>query len=256
MYLQKGLWNGERIVSEAWVAEASFPHSDNDNGNQPNKDWTQGYGYQFWRCQHNAYRGDGAFGQYCVIMPDQDAVLAITSGVVDMQQVLTIAWDVLLPAMKPAALPVNLTAQAALGQKLAGLALPPMQGQATSQVAATGLGKIFNFEANEPKIGYAALAINGYSFRLTVMDQRGTHSITGNIGSWFKDTTTFGFSASHASATSGAWTSADTFTIKLCMYETPFITTITCRFADAQLFMDIKTNVGFGPTVMPTLIGK
>lgn len=40
------------------------------NGSQPNSDWNPGYGFQFWRCRHNAYRGDGAFGQYCVVMPD------------------------------------------------------------------------------------------------------------------------------------------------------------------------------------------
>jgi hypothetical protein len=41
----------------------------NDNETQTNPDWRQGYGYQFWRCRHNCYRGDGAFGQYCIVMP-------------------------------------------------------------------------------------------------------------------------------------------------------------------------------------------
>ena len=69
------------------------------NGSNPKSDWDQGYGYQFWRCRHGAYRGDGAFGQYCVVMPEQDAVIAITSGVKDMQAVLNLVWDKLLPAM-------------------------------------------------------------------------------------------------------------------------------------------------------------
>jgi len=67
------------------------------NGDDPNSDWAQGYGYQFWRCRHGAYRGDGAFGQYCLVMPDQDAALAITGGVKDMQAVLNLIWiDLLL----------------------------------------------------------------------------------------------------------------------------------------------------------------
>ena len=78
-YLQKGKWNGKQILSEAWVELASSKHI--SNGSDPERDWEQGYGFQFWRCRHNAYRGDGAFGQYCIVMPDQDAVLAITSGV-------------------------------------------------------------------------------------------------------------------------------------------------------------------------------
>src|SRR4029079_8522670 len=60
LYLQKGLWNGQQLVPGAWVAQATT--SQVDNSSQSNIDWKQGYGYQFWRCQHGAYRGDGAFG--------------------------------------------------------------------------------------------------------------------------------------------------------------------------------------------------
>ena len=49
-----------------------------------------------------AYRGDGAFGQYCVVLPAQDAVLAITSAVDDLQSVLDVVWEKLLPAFEPA----------------------------------------------------------------------------------------------------------------------------------------------------------
>ena len=62
MYLQKGMWQGQRLVPEAWIAQATTAVSDNSN-TQTNPDWSVGYGYQFWRCRHNAYRGDGAFGQ-------------------------------------------------------------------------------------------------------------------------------------------------------------------------------------------------
>ena len=62
MYLQKGMWQGQRILPESWIAEATRATSDNSN-TEINPDWTVGYGYQFWRCRHNAYRGDGAFGQ-------------------------------------------------------------------------------------------------------------------------------------------------------------------------------------------------
>ena len=75
----KGVWHGQRILPEAWVEEATSFQVPNAEG-QKNPDWQQGYGYQFWRCRHNAYRGDGAFGQYCLVMPEQDAVLAITQG--------------------------------------------------------------------------------------------------------------------------------------------------------------------------------
>jgi CubicO group peptidase (beta-lactamase class C family) len=256
LYLQRGVWNGTRILSEAWVAEAQFPHSDNNNGTQTNPDWTQGYGYQFWRCQHNGYRGDGAFGQYCVIMPDQDIVLAITSGVADMQQVLTITWDLLLPALKPAALPANSTAATALSQRLNNLSLPVVHGQPTSMLTSVISGKHYLFETNEPGVSSASLALNANDFMLSLQDKRGTHTIHGSYKSWLIGDTTFALTESHASAVCGAWISPETFNIKVCMYETPFILNLKCSFTASQMSLDVKVNVGFGPTAMPVLVGK
>ncbi len=76
LYLQKGKWDGKEILSEAWINEATSSQTRSQEGNG---DWAQGYGYQFWRCKPGFYRGDGAYGQYCIVMPEQDAVLAITS---------------------------------------------------------------------------------------------------------------------------------------------------------------------------------
>ncbi|OYV82345.1 MAG: serine hydrolase, partial [Planctomycetia bacterium 21-64-5] len=85
LLLQKGQWQGKQLVPAAWVEAATARQT--SNGSNPASDWDQGYGYQFWRSRHGAYRGDGAFGQYCIVLPEQDAVIAITSGVKDMQSV-------------------------------------------------------------------------------------------------------------------------------------------------------------------------
>src|SRR5215208_3431464 len=82
LYLQKGMWKGRQLIPKAWVEEATALQT--SNGSSPKSDWDQGYGYQFWRSRHNSYRGDGAFGQYCFVIPELDAVVAITSGVRDM----------------------------------------------------------------------------------------------------------------------------------------------------------------------------
>jgi len=89
--LQKGMWQGKQLVSQAWIEEASAKHI--DNSNERTGDWALGYGYQFWRClPEGAYRGDGMFGQYCVVLPNEDMVIAATSNG-DMQQVLDLFWD-------------------------------------------------------------------------------------------------------------------------------------------------------------------
>ena len=64
-----------------------------------NSDWLQGYGYQLWRCRHNAYRADGANGQYILVLPEKDAVIAVTANIGDMQAELNLIWKHLLPAL-------------------------------------------------------------------------------------------------------------------------------------------------------------
>lgn len=45
----------------------------------PRNDWNAGYGYQMWVCTHNAFRLDGAFGQFGIVIPEKNAVIAVTA---------------------------------------------------------------------------------------------------------------------------------------------------------------------------------
>ena len=64
-----------------------------------NSDWVQGYGYQMWQCRHGAVRADGANGQFIIVIPDKDAVIAVTAHEANMQRELDQIWDHLLPAL-------------------------------------------------------------------------------------------------------------------------------------------------------------
>jgi CubicO group peptidase (beta-lactamase class C family) len=254
LYLQKGIWQGERILPEIWVEAATTAQIANDN--EPNIDWRQGYGYQFWRCRHGAYRADGAFGQFCIVMPEQDAVLAITSGVGNTQSVLDIIWEHLLPAMQPTPLPEDRAAQAALEQKLAHLALPPQPGCATSPLAAEVSGRTYVFEKNEQDVDAITLDVGTDISTLTVQDSNGTHQVAVGDGAWLQGATTLIGGRVNSVAASGAWTSDDIYVIRLCFNETPFCPTLTFRFSADQLATDWKDNVAFGPTEHPQLIGR
>lgn len=98
LYLQNGQWNGQQLVPAAYVEEARTKHVDNA-ATSDNPDWQQGYGFQFWMGQHGAYRGDGAYGQFCVILPDVDAVIACTAQCSNMQAEIDLFWEHLLPAL-------------------------------------------------------------------------------------------------------------------------------------------------------------
>ncbi|MCA9120611.1 MAG: serine hydrolase [Planctomycetaceae bacterium] len=105
LYLQKGEWNGKQLIPAEWIEQATSRQV--SNGSNPDSDWEQGYGFQFWRCRHGAFRGDGKDGQFCIVLPEQDAVIAITANTGNMQAELNIVWDKLLPAFKETALDEN-----------------------------------------------------------------------------------------------------------------------------------------------------
>lgn len=97
LYLQNGRWKGQQIVPAAWIKQATSKQV--SNGSDPQRDWHQGYGFQFWRCRHDAYRGDGRDGQFCIVLPERATVIAITANTRDMQGALNVVWDKLLPAI-------------------------------------------------------------------------------------------------------------------------------------------------------------
>lgn len=255
LYLQQGVWQGQQLIPAAWVAEATAFQT--PNGDYELSDWTQGYGYQFWRSRHNAYRGDGAFGQFCVIMPEQDAVLAITGGLDDMQAPLDILWDILLPAMKADTLPDAPDDAAALAQKLATLHIPPVAGEATTAVAAQVSGQTFVADANPLGITSIRAAFTPTGCTITAATAASEETFPCGAGEWHTGTTAlfntdivFGPTTV---AASGAWTSPDTYSMVVRLIETPYVYTLRLVFAGEQLLIESRINVSFNSTA-PVLI--
>ncbi len=133
LHLQEGRFDGRQVLSPEWVREATRPHVSTAGEETP--DWAQGYGYQFWNARHG-YRGDGAYGQFCVVLPEQDAVIAITGASPDMQAVLDAAWQHLLPALAGGVTTSDdsVLADHALAERTAALTLPTISGADEPQV--------------------------------------------------------------------------------------------------------------------------
>jgi hypothetical protein len=227
------------------------------NGSEPTSDWDQGYGYQFWRCRHGLYRGDGAFGQFCIVMPEQDAAVAITSGTRDMQAVMNLVWDKLLPAMQPTPLPADAESDRKLEHALAGLTLHLPQGDTNSAVGAQVSGKTYLFPTNAQNIDAVTFDFKGPAATLMVRSLGQEHRIACGSSVWEKGRTAFvaGAEAWVAApveqpvAASGAWTADDTYTVKLAYYETPLAVMFTCRFAgDRVLLLNVEHSVGLAAT--------
>jgi len=244
LYLQKGKWADRQLVPESWIAEATTKQI--SNGTNPASDWAQGYGYQFWRCRHGAYRGDGAFGQYCVVLPEQDAVLAITSGIGDMQAVLNVAWEQLLPGLAPSHLQANSSGD--LMRRLGALEVRHPESKTDSATAKRVSGKTFRFDANDAKIETITPTFRGNRCTLVLRDGKGERKIESGDGEWVRGagtiTAPLAGTIDAKVAARGAWTADDTYELTLCFYETPFIQTLTWKFTGDQVAVTSKMNVG------------
>lgn len=98
MLLNNGQWEERQVVPSAYLAQATTKQIETGEGGA-GFDWTLGYGFQFWMCRHDAYRGDGADGQFCIVLPDLAAVVAITAQERRMQAILDAVWLTILPLL-------------------------------------------------------------------------------------------------------------------------------------------------------------
>jgi CubicO group peptidase (beta-lactamase class C family) len=261
LYLQKGRWGGRQLLPATWVEAATSRQV--SNGSNPRSDWDQGYGYQFWRCRHGAYRGDGAFGQYCIVLPEQDAVVAITSGLGDMQGVLDRVWDKLLPAFSARKLPADRVAQERLVRALGALEIRKPSG--SSNTPAPGmLGRTFDFAAGTGSLESVRVeaSAEGWQVHRTFAGLESVLPV--GSGRWIPSQGPLGSLPAGPSrampegllAASGAWTASDTLTVKICSRETPFHLTFSLRFGTDNVTLRSENNVGFSPGGAVVLTGN
>ena len=259
MLLQKGIFNGQQVLPAEWIELATSYHSDN-SVTQENIDWMQGYGFQFWLCRHNAFRGDGAFGQWCVVMPEQDAVYAGTSGTNDLQGILDIIWDDLLPAMQEGVLPAEPQENSALKERLEALAIPARVGNLSSPLEDSLNGNKYRFEPNETKLSSMQLAFTNAACIVTLTDGFGDHSIECGRGKWTRGIMSLeaingAMVTSDKVAASISWLDNDTLSINTYLYETPHGISFTCEFINDEVIVAPSMNVTFDDEVLPAFKG-
>ena len=176
--LQEGAWDGRQLLSREWVRLASARQTWSggivvqSQTIGSGSDWNQGYGFQFWRCRHDAYRADGAAGQLTVVLPAQDAVISVHAGLGDMQRELDLIWQHLLPAFGAAPQEENPEACAALRRKCAALALPfednstaVFEGLDAGTVVATATGwDVLKGDGRKLSVGKDAWVVTDWTF--------------------------------------------------------------------------------------------
>jgi len=229
LLLQRGQWQGGQLVPAEWIDEATSLRVDT-SATDHDLDGRQGYGYQFWRNRLAGYRADGAFGQFCLVLPEQDAVVVLTSALPVSQAALDLVWEHLLPAFGNSALPAT---ESLLAEVLAALTLPIVAGEVTTETADRVAGIRFPFD--HP----AVTAVTVEPGRLTVDENGAITEIGFGHGDWVA-------SADSRVWASGAWVSPDTLVVRAHAVTTPYSRTATLTFADDTVTLDVTQNVAFG----------
>jgi hypothetical protein len=199
-----------------------------------------------------------------MVIPELDAVVAMTSGVRNMQQVMNLVWDKLLPAMKPGRLPENAVARKQLEARLAGVSVKFPAGSSSSQVASKVSGKWFEIPENDRGIQGVSIDFSGAAPTLITKTGNVETKTPIGIDSWVKSRGSFtngldrGLSvpASPMVAVSGAWSDQDTFTVKIVLYETPYYSIVSFKFDGDKVLIDSEHNVWFGTTKQAQLVGS
>lgn len=218
LHLQDGRWGDRQLLPEAYARAAHTKHVDNA-GLMANPDWQQGYGFQFWRCRHDAYRGDGAFGQFCVIVPAADAIVACTAQVTDMQAELDLIWEHLLPALSPAA-PPDSAAEARLAERLSSLSTPVVDAPAPGPGQAVTFRRVGEPAAHTGGLGAVRVEPGERAARLVVVVDGTEHAFDLRPGHWVEGELPL-HSPLASVAVSGGWTTAATFEADVVSLRSP-----------------------------------
>ena len=235
LYLQDGVWEGKRLLPEEWVANATSVHV--SNGTDPASDWAQGYGFQFWRSKMGAFRGDGAFGQFGIVLPDLDAVVAITGGGGDMQATLNVVWQHLVPAIGQADSEQD---DAAVAAKLALLELEP-HGDSSPRPLSGAYVKT----AGDSDFTSLAFAAQDGGIAVTLTNDLGDHAFVAGLTDWVPGSLSLNQLGGSETCAKACWLGEHTLVIKVCWVGGPDARVFRCQFVGDKVEVTITRKGSF-----------
>lgn len=256
LLLQKGNWKGQQLIPESWLALANSKQV--SNGASPESDWNNGYGFQFWMNSSEGFRGDGAFGQLCIVLPKADMVVAMTAATNDMQKEMRWIWNILLPALSDKTLPADPEGLSKLQTKLQSLELARPHGESTPDARIANDSGTFMLDDN--MFGFKTVRLHNELGQLILeLDTTaGAFSLPVGIGEWlpteFVRANMFGQSEPSHAFVSGAWETPEKLNIGIVYEGRSQMFRMSLEFSEG-LTIEPSVNVAFGPTEFPVLKG-
>lgn len=281
LHLQGGEWQGRQLLPRQWVQAATGMQirdvvlgvftgdhylGPDEVGDGQKVSRREGYGYQWWRGPHNSFSANGLFGQYCIVLQEENAVLAFTGGLEDSdRRVHQLIYDVLRPALgKGGGTPESAEK---LDERLAGLRLKNFADMAFSaEKVPCGIWMV---EPNDQAIESIALAANNNELSVTLRDADGEHQVRAGCGFYIETVTTIPGARLHhsyqpvgglrvlASARLLENDGADTvLEMDWIFVETAFRDTVRLRFTDGSMILSRRVNVNSSELEFPDIKGQ
>jgi len=252
LHLNKGLWNGVRILSEQWIEEATRPIGDS------------AYGYHWVTGPQGEFFAMGLFGQFIAMFPVHDAVVVLNSAL-NRPDACSGAWVPLLHRHLADFFPHAIAATTAewqLEARIAALVQPPIL---SSSVKASLTG-VHSYDIDSNDLGIDRISFFFETDRCTVtMSYPGAeHSIVVGIDLWLEGVTDIpgaqlhhGYGATPTRVVAGAfWQSKNRFPMTWIFAEMTFRDTVECKFERDRLIFQRSVNVNSGAMSWPVLYGR
>lgn len=251
MLLNKGIFNGQRIVSEKYISLATSMQSDTSR-DEERIDFSQGYGYQFFLCRDGCFMGNGGYGQLCFVSPKHQVVIAATSSFSSMKQLQTmldLVYEHILLQIDTDILFEDGEQKTDLDQHLLKMANPFIP--ALSEPSPIRLDDLrFSFMDNNQGLTELHFAASGNEFQFKLFF--GEHSvktypfnfstINHPIDHFVKDLETH----DQEVVTNACWIDSNQLSLTLIYIETPYVITYFVRFYDHKIELKCTHNVSFG----------
>jgi CubicO group peptidase (beta-lactamase class C family) len=264
LYLNKGNWHGKQLIPASWVEAATkkeWDFTSNPFGGKTPKeqdDWQQGYGYQFWRTQHNGYRSDGLYGQFGIVLPDEKTIIAINEESFNTQKTLNYVWDILIPGLQKGMLPANGHAHEKLKATEAGLHVKFESMETTSPTAKTISGKKFILDGNTYGAKSITFNVTNNGCEITVGYDQGNRTVHFGMNSWekaknnIKTNNQLPFPMTNLPnvespvAGNATWMDLNTLYLEIRPFETVNSDSITCKFDGNNVTLVLLNSVAKG----------
>lgn len=266
LYADGGVWEGERILAEDYVKLATTNQNDSatEAANNPEaSDNFLGYGFQIWMCKPaGVYRADGAMGQFTIVSPAQDLMIAINETAVGAhwaQSTLDITWD-FLENVKDETLAEDAEGAQRLAERLRRLNLPNPAYQPFSSTIEKINGRTFTVESGVlsaenwnfmagtpvPAIERFSFAFDSYGCVWNIQSSGQSQAIRiGTNGCRFTNLLGGPEDQTQLLVCDGAWTQEDAFTVNLRWAETCLTKKLVFRFGENGVTIEDSNNSAF-----------